>query len=71
VRFSYEICPRGGGPPIDCHSFDAPDLQIARELAQTVPAPAYEGSDELDVRLMDANGQEVWRGPWLGPFDDA
>jgi len=64
--WSYEIVPVGGHQRLAAGNFSAPDIEAARQHAQTVNEPHVSASAELDVRLLDGAGNEVWRGSYLG-----
>jgi len=64
--WSYEIVPVGGHQRLAAGNFNAPDIEAARHHAQTVNEPHVSASAELDVRLLDGTGHEVWRGTYLG-----
>ena len=66
MRWSYEIVPVGGHQRLAAGNFDAPDTEAAKHHAQTVNEPNVEADAELDVRLLDGSGNEVWRGTYLG-----
>lgn len=64
--WSYEIVPVGGHQRLAAGSFDAPDVEAAKHHAQTVNEQNVTADAELDVRLLDGSGNEVWRGTYLG-----
>jgi hypothetical protein len=64
--WSYEIVPVGGHQRLAAGNFTAPDLEAAQQHAQTVNELHVSASAELDVRLLDGAGNEVWRGTYLG-----
>jgi hypothetical protein len=67
MAWSYEIVPVGGRHRLAGASFDAPDLEAARRYVETVYEPNVTAEAELDVRLLDGSGREVWRGTYVGP----
>jgi hypothetical protein len=69
MRWSFEIVPVGGHQKLAAGTFDATDLNAAKEHAQRVDDPNVSASAELDVRLMDGAGKEAWRGPYIGPHE--
>jgi len=64
--WGFEIVPVGGHQRLAAGDFNAPDLEAAQRHAQTVNEPHVSASADLDVRLLDGAGNEVWRGPYLG-----
>lgn len=64
--WSFEIVPVGGHQRLAAGNFNAPDFEAARQHAQTVNEPHVSASADLDVRLLDGTGNEVWRGSYLG-----
>jgi hypothetical protein len=64
--WSFEIVPVGGHQRLAAGNFNAPDIEAARQHAQTVNEPHVSASADLDVRLLDGTGNEVWRGSYLG-----
>jgi hypothetical protein len=64
--WSFEIVPVGGHQRLAAGNFNAPDLEAAQQHAQTVNELHVSASAELDVRLLDGAGNEVWRGTYLG-----
>ena len=67
MLWSYEIVPVGGHHRLAGGSFDAPHLDAARHHVETVYEPTVTSDAELDVRLLDSAGNEVWRGTYVGP----
>jgi hypothetical protein len=67
MRWSYEIVPVGGYRRLVGGSFEAPHLEAAKRYVQTVSDPAVTAEAELDVRILDGSGGEVWRGTYVGP----
>jgi len=64
--WSFEIVPVGGHQRLAAGNFNAPDIEAAQQHAQTVNEPHVSASADLDVRLLDGAGKEVWRGTYLG-----
>jgi len=64
--WSFEIVPVGGHQRLAAGNFNAPDIEAAQKHAQTVNEPHVSASADLDVRLLDGTGNEVWRGSYLG-----
>ncbi|MBV8735680.1 MAG: hypothetical protein JO007_00165 [Alphaproteobacteria bacterium] len=67
MHWSYEIVPVGGHHRLAGASFEAPDLEAAKHHVETVYEPTVSKDADLDVRLLDGSGQEVWRGAYVGP----
>lgn len=67
MLWRYEIVPVGGHHRLAGGSFDAPHLDAARQHVETVSEPTVTADAELDVRLLDGAGNEVWRGTYVGP----
>jgi len=70
MHWNYEIVPVGGHHRLAGGSFDAPHLEAAKAHVQTVYEPAVTADAELDVRLLDGSGSEVWRGTFVGPTNN-
>jgi hypothetical protein len=71
MRWSYELVPVGGHHRLASGSFEAPHLEAAKRYAQTVSNPTVSADAELDVRILDGDGGEVWRGTYVGPNSKA
>jgi hypothetical protein len=71
MTWSYEIVPVGGHHRLAGGSFDAPHLEAAKQYVETVYEPTLTPEAELDVRLLDSAGNEVWRGTYVGPNTNA
>lgn len=65
MLYSYQIICRGTQQPVDRGEFDAPDISTACIHAQTVPVLTHNRGETFDVRVIDANGADVWKGPHL------
>ncbi|HET9848456.1 MAG TPA: hypothetical protein VFR68_07875 [Candidatus Dormibacteraeota bacterium] len=68
MLFTYSIVPRGGGEAnaLVRGNLSAPNLHAAKRCVQTVNAPNIRGRKDL-VILTDAQGKEIWRGPYNSP----
>jgi hypothetical protein len=68
IVFSYLIVPEGGqaGQALVRGSLYASDIDIAKRHVQTTFAPSVEVRPGLEVILLDSEGREIWRAPYLG-----
>lgn len=68
MLFIYYIAPSGGNSTdaLVWANLSAPNVDAAKRYAQTVRVPGLKGSGDLEVILHDAQGREVWRGPYSG-----
>jgi hypothetical protein len=64
--WGFEIVPVGGHQRLASGNFNAPDVETAQHHARTVNQPHVSATADLDVRLLDEAGNEVWRGTYLG-----
>ena len=71
--FVYYIVPKGGSDrdALVRASLYTSTVDAARQHVQTVTAPQVAGQTGLEVILLDGNGAELWRGPYLGSGSDA
>ena len=71
--FSYDIVPRGQrmGQPLMKGSLYIADVEGAKRHVQTVTVPNLQGQSDLEVIVRDTQGNEIWRGPYLGSGGDA
>ena len=66
--FTYLIVPEGGhaGQALVRGSLYASDIETAKRHAQAGFAPGVAAKPGLEVVLLDHQGEEIWRGPYLG-----
>ncbi len=60
MHWNYEIVPVGGHHRLARRKFRCTASQTAKAHVQTVSEPAVTADAELDVRLLDGSGSEVW-----------
>ena len=69
MLFTYCIVPKGGreADALAQGNLSAPNLHTAKHYVQTVNPPNVRGHKESVVILTDAQGKEIWRGPYNSP----
>ena len=66
--FTYLIVPKGGhaDQALARGSLYTNSIESAKRHAQAGLAPGMEAKPGLEVILLDHQGREIWRGPYLG-----